>query len=135
MAASGTDPAPADVVATVTALTARTVAGAIAPFGVTELVAAGGGTRNPVLTAALAEAIAPARLVPIEDAGLPSAAKEAYAFAVLGFLTVHGLPGTIAAATGARHPSLLGAIVPGRDGFPAVAPADPPARIAVVTGG
>jgi anhydro-N-acetylmuramic acid kinase len=132
VAASGTDPSTADLVATVTALTARTVADAIAPYGVTELLAAGGGTRNPTLMAELAAAVAPARLGSIYDLGLPSAAKEAYAFAVLGFLTVHGLPGTIAVATGARHASLLGALVPGRPGFPAVtAPARPPARLRV----
>jgi anhydro-N-acetylmuramic acid kinase len=132
VAASGTDPAPADVVATVTALTARTVADAIAPYGVTELIVSGGGTRNPTLMAALAAAVAPARLGGVDDLGVPSAAKEAYAFAVLGYLTVHGLPGTIAAATGARHASLLGSLVPGRSGFPVVsAPAGPPARLRI----
>jgi anhydro-N-acetylmuramic acid kinase len=57
--------------------------------------------------------------------GLPSAAKEAYAFAVLGFLTAHGLPGTEPASTGARHARVLGSITPGRDGrrLP------PPARV------
>jgi anhydro-N-acetylmuramic acid kinase len=130
--AGGTDAPQADVVATVTALTARTVADAIAPYGVTELLAAGGGTRNPTLMAALAAAIAPTRLGTVDDLGLPSAAKEAYAFAVLGFLTAHGLPGTIAAATGARHASLLGAVVPGRSGFPVVTtPAGPPVRLRI----
>ncbi|MFJ8630008.1 anhydro-N-acetylmuramic acid kinase [Streptomyces sp. NPDC093568] len=49
--------------------------------------------------------------------GLPSAAKEAYAFAVLGFLTAHGLPGTEPSATGAREARVLGSITPGRDGL------------------
>lgn len=48
---------------------------------------------------------------------LPSAAKEAYAFAVLGFLTAHGLPGTVATSTGARHPGVLGSVTPGRRGL------------------
>ena len=52
-----------------------------------------------------------------DELGLPAAAKEAYAFAVLGFLTVHGLPGSEPASTGARHASLLGSITPGRDGL------------------
>ena len=41
----------------------------------------------------------------------------AKAFAVLGFLTLHGLPGTDPASTGARHPSVLGSVTPGRGGL------------------
>ncbi|MEU0737634.1 anhydro-N-acetylmuramic acid kinase, partial [Streptomyces lavendulocolor] len=48
---------------------------------------------------------------------MPSAAKEAYAFAVLGFLTVHGIAGTVPACTGARHASVLGSLTPGRHGL------------------
>jgi len=46
------------------------------------------------------------------------AAKEAYVFTALGFLTAHGLPGTIASCTGARHASVLGSVTPGRHGLP-----------------
>ena len=55
-----------------------------------------------------------------DELGLPSAAKEAYAFAVLGFLTVHGLGGTVPSCTGARHASVLGSITPGLGGLPVV---------------
>lgn len=112
-----------DLVATLTALTARTIAHAVAPFGVVDVIAAGGGTRNPTLMRMLGDALGPAHLGRIEDQGLAAEAKEAYAFAVLGFLTVHGLPGTVASCTGARHASQLGAILPGVDGLPRVAPA------------
>ena len=44
---------------------------------------------------------------------MPSQAKEAMAFALMGFLTVHGLAGTVPGATGARAPSVLGSITPG----------------------
>lgn len=54
------------------------------------------------------------RLLSSEDLGLPSGAKEALAFAVLGFLTVHGLPGVVPSCTGARRATLLGSITPGR---------------------
>jgi anhydro-N-acetylmuramic acid kinase len=74
---------------------------------------------------ALAERIAPARLRTIDDLGVPSAAKEAYAFAVLGFLTVSGLPATIPSCTGARRSTLLGRVSPGRG--PLVLP--PPALV------
>ncbi|MFF2130018.1 anhydro-N-acetylmuramic acid kinase [Streptomyces olivochromogenes] len=106
-----------DVIATLTRLTARTVADAVRSVGATEVIASGGGTRNPALMAMLGAEL-PGVPVRTSDAlGLPAAAKEAYAFAVLGFLTVHGLTGTDPVSTGARHPSVLGSITPGRGGL------------------
>ncbi|HEX3308390.1 MAG TPA: anhydro-N-acetylmuramic acid kinase [Streptosporangiaceae bacterium] len=107
-----------DLIATVTALTARTVADAVRKAGATEVIASGGGTMNRTLMAMLGEQLAGVRVLTSDELGLPSAAKEAYAFAVLGFLTAHGLPGTIASCTGARHASVLGSLTPGRDGLP-----------------
>ena len=81
------------------------------------MIASGGGIRNPVLMALLASELGR----PGADhrrAGLPSAAKEAYAFAVLGFLTAHGLGGTVPSCTGAQHTSVLGSITPGLGGLP-----------------
>jgi anhydro-N-acetylmuramic acid kinase len=67
-----------------------------------------------------------------DELGLQSAAKEAYAFAVLGFLTVHGLGGTVSSCTGARHSSVLGSITPGRRGLPVVSgDVRPPVRLLV----
>ncbi|GHC58635.1 anhydro-N-acetylmuramic acid kinase [Streptomyces flavofungini] len=109
---------PEDVVATLTRLTAVTVADAVRSAKATEVVASGGGIRNPTLMAMVRAELGPD--VPVrgsDELGLASAAKEAYAFAVLGFLTAHGLPGTVAASTGARHPSVLGSITPGRTGL------------------
>ncbi|MER5667273.1 anhydro-N-acetylmuramic acid kinase [Streptomyces mirabilis] len=106
-----------DVIATLTRLTARTVADAVRSMGATEVIASGGGTRNPALMAMLGAEL-PGVPVRTSDAlGLPAAAKEAYAFAVLGFLTLHGLTGTDPVSTGARHPSVLGSITPGRGGL------------------
>ncbi|MFF3662326.1 anhydro-N-acetylmuramic acid kinase [Streptomyces olivochromogenes] len=106
-----------DVIATLTRLTARTVADGVRSVGATEVIASGGGTRNPALMAMLGAEL-PGVPVRTSDAlGLPAAAKEAYAFAVLGFLTVHGLTGTDPVSTGARHPSVLGSITPGRGGL------------------
>lgn len=106
--------APDDLLATLTELTARLVADACAEHGLAELVAAGGGVRNPVLMRRIA-ALAPAtRLRSIEEFGLPAQAKEAYLFALLGFLSAHGLPGTIPSATGAAEGSILGSLTPGR---------------------
>ncbi|MFH8447693.1 anhydro-N-acetylmuramic acid kinase [Streptomyces fungicidicus] len=106
-----------DVVATVTHLTARTVADAVRAAGASEVIASGGGTRNPTLMSMLRTALQGIPLRTSDDLGLPSAAKEAYAFAVLGYLTAHGLAGTVPACTGARRPSVLGSITPGSRGL------------------
>ncbi|MGW6708983.1 anhydro-N-acetylmuramic acid kinase [Streptomyces sp. NPDC054956] len=121
-------PLPAeDVVATLTRLTARTVADAVRPFGATEVIASGGGTRNPVLMRWLREELEAGAGegpggggVPLrtsDELGLPSGTKEAYAFAVLGWLTAHGLPATVPSCTGARHASVLGSLTPGGTGL------------------
>lgn len=121
-----------DVVATLTALTARTVAQEIERWGAEEVVAAGGGTANPTLMGMLAEAAPGARLRTTEAWGIPPASKEAYAFALMGFLTMHGLPANAPSCTGADAPALLGSITPGRS--PLVLP-DPapvvPARLRI----
>ncbi len=116
---------PEDVVATLTALTAATVAEQVHRAGGTEVIAAGGGTANPVLMRMLADRLGPVTLLTTADLGVPTSAKEACAFAVLGYLSAHGLPGTVPSATGARHPSILGSITPGRQ--PWRTPPQPPA--------
>ncbi len=119
-----------DLVATVTMLTARTVADAVRRYGGTEVMASGGGIRNPVLMRLLASELGSVPLRRTDDLGLPSAAKEAYAFAVLGFLTVNGLGGTVPSCTGARHTSVLGSVTPGARGLPvSVGDARPPVSL------
>ncbi len=80
--------------------------------------------------AMLATALGDVPLRTSDELGLPSAAKEAYAFAVLGFLTAHGLPGTVPACTGARHSRVLGSVTPGSRPLrlPEAAPT-PPVRL------
>jgi anhydro-N-acetylmuramic acid kinase len=102
-----------DLLATLTELTARLVADAVAAYELDELVVAGGGVRNPTLMARVGALAAPARMRTLEDFGIPSQAKEAYMFGLLGYLAVHGLEGTIASATGARRGSILGSLTPG----------------------
>lgn len=111
-------PAPEDLLATLVALTARTVADAVRGTA-TEVVASGGGTRNPVLMAALRQELPGVAVRTSDELGVPSQAKEALAFAALGWHTWYGLPGVLPGATGARHPSVLGSVTPGADGqFP-----------------
>lgn len=102
-----------DLLATLTELTARLVADACRTHGLAELVAAGGGVRNPTLMRRIAELSAPTRVRLIDEFGLPAQAKEAYLMGLLGYLSVHGLPGTIPSATGAHSGSILGSLTPG----------------------
>ncbi|HEV2399207.1 MAG TPA: anhydro-N-acetylmuramic acid kinase [Candidatus Sulfotelmatobacter sp.] len=112
-----------DVVATATALTARSIADAIRRFvggevhrkrasNFREIVLSGGGARNATLVAMLAEQLAPLGVVVrfSDEFGLPSQAKEAIAFAVLAYETWHRRPSNVPSATGASRPMVLGKI-------------------------
>jgi anhydro-N-acetylmuramic acid kinase len=107
----------ADAVATAVELTARSVAGAVGrwtPAGV-EVVASGGGCHHPGLMTALERHLASQgghQLRRFDDLFFPGDAKEAVAFALLGYLTLHGQPGNVPAATGAGGPRVLGAVTP-----------------------
>jgi anhydro-N-acetylmuramic acid kinase len=106
-----------DGVATAVELTARTVAGAVArwtPPGV-EVVASGGGCHHPGLMAALTNHLHLNGQHPLrrfDDLFFPGDAKEAVAFALLGYLTLHGQPGNVPAATGAGGSRVLGTVTP-----------------------
>jgi len=120
---------PGDLLATLTAFTAEAAAigfrDFIAPkMKIAEVVLTGGGARNLVLREMLAERLAPATLLDPDALGFPARAIEAAAFAFLAYLTWHGRPGNVPAATGAKAPVILGAISPGRN-RPGAAQASP----------
>jgi len=106
-----------DGVATAVELTARTVADAVArwtPPGV-EVVASGGGCHHPGLMASLGRQLAGRGNHPLrrfDELFFPGDAKEAVAFALLGYLTLHGQPGNVPAATGAGGSRVLGSVTP-----------------------
>jgi anhydro-N-acetylmuramic acid kinase len=106
---------PDDVIATLTMLSARTVARELIDAGVAEVFASGGGTRNPALMDLLRSEANGVVVRGIDELGVPATSKEAYVFAMIGWLTWHGLPGAIPSCTGARYASVLGRISPGRD--------------------
>jgi anhydro-N-acetylmuramic acid kinase len=120
---------PDDLLATLSEVTVETVARAVERYGVTELFCAGGGTRNPVLMAGLRRRLADVSMSLIDDFGVPEDAKEASLFAVIGFLSVHGLAGTIPSATGAAHASVLGAMFPGRQAVSTLAADQSPTKV------
>ncbi len=103
-----------DAAATLTALTAEALARdvkAIAPLGARVLVG-GGGAHNASLMTALQERL-PSYVVESTDAlNLPPEAKEAVAFALLGYETLRGVPSNLPRVTGAAEPTVLGSIVP-----------------------
>jgi anhydro-N-acetylmuramic acid kinase len=102
-----------DILATLTELTAVTIAGACGRHAVGALVASGGGVENPALMAALSRRLPGVVLETSDSLGFPSAGKEAYLTALLGWLTWSGAPGNLPSATGAAGLRLLGNITPG----------------------
>ena len=101
----------ADIVATAVSLTARSIGDAYrrwVPGDVDEAVLSGGGAKNPVLVDAIAAAIAPVRAVLFEDLFFDGEAKEAVAFALLGYLHLTKRSGNVPSATGARGARILG---------------------------
>ncbi len=106
----------ADIVATLTAFTAASIADAyhrFLPAIPAEVFLAGGGANNPTLVAMLAKRLAPARVMTHQALGLDDDAKEAMAFAVLAYEAIHGRPGNLPACTGAAKQTILGKIAPG----------------------
>ncbi len=106
-----------DVIATATALTARSIRDAIERFvlprgSFSELIVSGGGAKNPTLMAGLANEVRDLGLLLrlSDEFGIPSEAKEAVAFAVLAFETWNRRPSNVPSATGAGRPVILGKI-------------------------
>jgi anhydro-N-acetylmuramic acid kinase len=114
-----------DIVATATALTARSIGIAIRKFALPllktddakparfrEFIVSGGGTKNATLMRMIGEELAPLnmRVRRTDDLGLPSEAKEATAFALLAYQTWQRLPSNVPSATGAERPAILGKI-------------------------
>ncbi|WP_288654222.1 MULTISPECIES: anhydro-N-acetylmuramic acid kinase [Pantoea] len=105
--------APEDVQATLSELTALTIAQQIQlSNGCDRLLVCGGGGRNPLLMARLAAHLPGTEVTTTDAAGVSGDDMEALAFAWLAFRTLSGLPGNLPAVTGAREMSVLGAIYP-----------------------
>jgi anhydro-N-acetylmuramic acid kinase len=110
---------PEDALATATALTAETIVSAYRRFAYpgmkgrpVDYIVSGGGAFNRTLMAMLSQRLSPlgCELFSSDDFGLPSAAKEAAAFALLAWQTWNILPGNVPSATGASRPVLLGQV-------------------------
>lgn len=108
----------ASILATITALTAESIAAAyrdFAPAPISEAILAGGGRLNRTLVTMLRERLAPMRVSLSDDHGMDGDFKEALLCAVLAYETWHNRPGCRPEQTGAAHASVLGQITPGRN--------------------
>ena len=104
-----------DIVATAVQLTAESVADAYRRFiaePVREVLVSGGGAKNPALFDAIQQTAAPVTVRHFDDVFFDGEAKEAVAFALLGYLHVTKRPGNVPSATGARGPRVLGKRTP-----------------------
>ncbi len=104
-----------DVIATTVELTARSIADSYRRFiaePIEETIISGGGARNPALVKAIAAAVAPLPVRLFDDVFFDGEAKEAVAFALLGYLHLRGRPGNVPSATGARGARILGKLTP-----------------------
>lgn len=104
-----------DIVATAVQLTAESVGDAYRRFiaePMREVLVSGGGAKNPALFASIEKTAAPIRVRHFDEIYFDGEAKEAVAFALLGYLYVTKRPGNVPTATGARGQRILGKLTP-----------------------
>ncbi|MEP0870860.1 anhydro-N-acetylmuramic acid kinase [Trichocoleus desertorum AS-A10] len=103
----------ADFLATLTELTARSIAhsyGAFLPQLPAQVLLCGGGSRNLYLKQRLQVHLPSASVITTDEVGLSADFKEAIAFAVLAYWRHHGIPGNLPQVTGAAKAIALGEI-------------------------
>jgi anhydro-N-acetylmuramic acid kinase len=106
---------PADLIRAATIFTAISVVDALHRFvlpkhKIGQLIVSGGGARNPLILAQLAAALPQINILPSGELGVPTDAKEAFAFALMAYETLHQRPANLPSATGAHGPAILGKI-------------------------
>jgi anhydro-N-acetylmuramic acid kinase len=107
--------APEDVVRTATILTALSILDAFHRHvarraQIAELIVSGGGAHNPLLMAQIESGLSGIRVRGSGELGVPGDAKEAFAFALLAYQTLHKRPANVPGATGASRAAVLGKV-------------------------
>jgi len=105
-----------DIITTITEFTVYSIIYSYREFiGTSDrIIVAGGGSHNRYIISGM-EAKLGKKVYRQEDLGFSSDAKEAMAFAILGYLTLANKPGNLTSVTGARESVVLGNITPGKD--------------------
>ena len=106
-----------DVLATLLEVTVETVAQEVEKYALSSLYVAGGGAANKQLMKRMQERLSNCTILSISELGISTQSKEAIAFALIGFLSMHGLPGQIPSCTGASGGRVLGSLTPGANAF------------------
>ncbi len=109
--------APADLLRTLVALTAKSVALAITEFvkfhrSLNTLIVSGGGVHHPILMADLKDELPAWHITDTREIGIDPDHKEALLMAALAVAHVQGLAGNLPGVTGAREPVVLGCLTP-----------------------
>ncbi|MCC3356357.1 anhydro-N-acetylmuramic acid kinase [Bacillus sp. REN16] len=109
------DLAPEDKIATITELTARTIADEckrfVDSYKINEVIISGGGWYNQTLRRKLQAHLPPSyKLGSTDELGIPADAKEAIVFALLGYQCINKRPNNLPSATGAKSPVIMGKI-------------------------
>jgi anhydro-N-acetylmuramic acid kinase len=108
---------PEDLMATVTAAVAQSIVRSLDRFvrpnyTIARVVVSGGGVFNKTLFGMLKNGIPDITIHTSDQYGLPSSAREAVSFAILGNETICGTPANVPQATGASRPAFLGKLTP-----------------------
>ena len=106
-----------DILCTLTHLTALSIAKAYRRFvlpdnNISTVLFSGGGTKNEFLMELIRAELSGLEIKTTDEFGVPSSAREAMSFAILGNETLSGRPSNVPEATGATHPAILGSITP-----------------------
>jgi anhydro-N-acetylmuramic acid kinase len=106
---------PADLIRAATVFTALSVVDALNRFvlpktKIRQLIVSGGGAKNPLLLVQLSAALNGVEILSSSSFGIPEDAKEAFAFALLAYETLHQRASNLPSATGAHAPAILGKI-------------------------
>jgi anhydro-N-acetylmuramic acid kinase len=106
---------PADILATLTELTAASIVlnyQKFLPQPPKQVLLCGGGARNRYLRERLTQLLTPAEVMTTAYVGLSVDAKEAIAFAVLAYWQRQQIPGNLPGVTGAKQEQVLGIFHP-----------------------